>query len=96
MGPRGTVENVRYRPDPTGHQVLPRALALSLLWAGTAVDYIDVEKHHRRSETREAAKRLGIKRDLHLTKEAELRIAKWQLESREVAKSARTGKPPAP
>lgn len=44
----------------------------SLVWAGAAVDYIDPARA-RRQETREAARKLGIPRDLHLTFQARQR-----------------------
>jgi len=50
-------------------------LTSSLVWAGAATDYIDPNRQ-RRSETRRAAKAIGIPRDLHLTAAAIRRTRK--------------------
>lgn len=52
-------------------------IAASVVWAGTAFDYIDVARR-RRSQLRQAAKAIGVTRDLHLTSAAHLRSFKGQ------------------
>lgn len=50
-------------------------LAASLIWAGTAFDYIEVTRK-RRSELRTAARTIGVVRDLQLTPTATARSSK--------------------
>ncbi|HET7386780.1 MAG TPA: DUF5677 domain-containing protein [Nocardioidaceae bacterium] len=50
-------------------------LAASLIWGGTAFDYIDVARR-RRSDLRRAARTIGIVRDLQLTNAAQARSSR--------------------
>lgn len=72
----GEWQGVRPTPDRArdDRDLITYFAVASLIWAGTAVDYMDPPRT-RRSETREAAKRLGIPRDLHLTPQALARAA---------------------
>ncbi len=50
-------------------------LTASAIWAGSAFDYIDKDRA-RRSELRQAARDIGVVRDLKLTSDAERRTAR--------------------
>jgi hypothetical protein len=93
-GPNGNFKGLRADADKTreSRELITYFAVASLVWAGTAVDYIDPARV-RRSETREAARKIGTPRDLHLTPEARQRIAsatgQWK-------KKGRVHKRPAP
>lgn len=70
---RRNVRALRQHAQPSDGTTWRYFVALSLVLAGRAVDYIDVT-HARRSELREAARRLGIPSELHLTHAARTRI----------------------
>jgi hypothetical protein len=76
VGSDGEFKGLRTDADRTreSRELITYFAVTSLVWAGTAVDYIDSTRA-RRSETREAARKLGTPRDLHLTHEARQRIA---------------------
>lgn len=76
-GPDGEFRGLRTEPDRArdSRELITFLAVASLVWAGTAVDYIDPARS-RRSETREAARTLGVSRDLHLTPKAQQRIAR--------------------
>jgi hypothetical protein len=84
-GPDGDFEGLRVEPDRSrdSRELITFYAVASLIWAGTAVDYIDPART-RRSETRAAARRIGVPRDLHLTPEARRRVdasvAEWKRE----------------
>lgn len=87
--------------DVKGISVCPRPLldeglwlwyiVSSLIWAGTAMDYIDPDRT-RRSQLREAANAVGIERDLHLAPAAQQRIAKADKASRRARWKGKTTK----
>lgn len=87
-GPDGDFAGLRRDADRDREspQLITFYACASLVWAGAAVDYIDPSRT-RRSDTRRAARSLGIPRDLHLTYAAQRRInaalAEWKRNSRE-------------
>lgn len=82
-GPDGDFAGLRRGPDRDreASELIVFYACASLVWAGAAVDYIDPART-RRSDTRRAARRLGIPRDLHLTHDAQKRVdsalAEWR------------------
>lgn len=85
------------QPQPTDPFIWAKMATQSLVWAGTAVDYIEVTRR-RRSELREAARSLGMDRGFKLTPEAQQRVATAQQQARRSQwrgkKSARSGGEP--
>lgn len=79
------VEGISYRSAKPDTGLWLYIAASSLVWAGTAVDYID-PRRERRSELRDAARSIGVPRDLHLTFEANQRIAASRRARRQSAK----------
>jgi hypothetical protein len=71
---RNDIESLLLVPNTDVGTVWRWCLAASVLWAGTAVDYVDVSRR-RRSELRAAALAIGTQRDLHLTPEAQQRVS---------------------
>lgn len=60
-------------------------VALSMLWAGRAVDFIDTSRQHR-SALRAQARRLTVTSELHLTPAAQARMARDERERRIAAR----------
>lgn len=60
-------------------------LALSMLWAARAVDFIDVSRMHR-SELRALSRELGVTSELRLTPAAQARMAQAERERRLAAR----------
>lgn len=69
------------QPRPTAPFIWAKIATQSLVWAGTAVDYIEVTRS-RRSELREAARLLGMDRGLELTPAAQQRVTIAQQQAR--------------
>lgn len=72
---RNDIESLLLVPNTQVDAVWRWCLAASVLWAGTAVDYVDVSRR-RRSELRAAARVIGTQRDLQLTPEALERVSR--------------------
>jgi hypothetical protein len=72
---RNDIESLLLAPNTEIDTVWRWCLAASVLWAGTAVDYVDVSRR-RRSELRAAARAIGTQRDLQLTPQALERVSR--------------------
>lgn len=69
------VQALRLTAKPADTDTWRYFLALSMLWAARAVDFLDVSRQHR-SELRSQSRRLGVTSELHLTPAAQTRMAR--------------------